>query len=100
MILELNTSDRELVKIALKNETILDLLEERNKFGSQALLPLIIQLLKKNSLEFKDLTSIEVNTGPGSYTGLKVGAAIANALGFSLGIPVNGKKQETELQYE
>ena len=37
------------------------------------------------------IDAIEVNAGPGSFTGLRVGASIANALSFALGIPVNGK---------
>ena len=45
------------------------------------------------------LEGIEVETGPGSFTGLRVGVSVANALGYSLGIPVNGKKIETELRY-
>ncbi|EKD65038.1 MAG: hypothetical protein ACD_50C00208G0010, partial [uncultured bacterium] len=31
---------------------------------------------------------IEVNTHPGSFTGIRVGMAIANALGFALKIPI------------
>ncbi len=38
------------------------------------------------------LKEIRVNTGPGSFTGLRVGASIANALGFLLKISVNSKK--------
>ena len=60
-------------------------------------MPLIEKLLKKHGLEYKDLKRIGVETGPGSFTGLKVGVSVANALGFSLGIPVNGKKVETQL---
>jgi tRNA threonylcarbamoyladenosine biosynthesis protein TsaB len=51
------------------------------------------------NLKFKDLAKIQVKTGPGSFTGLRVGVSTANALGFSLGIPVNGKKNETKLIY-
>lgn len=69
------------------------------EFGSQALMPLIEEILKESKVDKKDLTEIEVNTGPGSYTGLKVGVAVANALGFVLGIPVNGKKIELEVRY-
>ena len=42
---------------------------------------------------------IEVDRGPGSYTGIRVGVSVANALGFALNIPVNGKKMETSLKY-
>lgn len=73
--------------------------ESEQKFGSQALLNLIQEALKEAELELKDIAEIKVAVGPGSYTGLKVGAAIANALGFALGIPVNGKKMVTDLTY-
>ena len=73
--------------------------ESEQKFGSQALLGSIQDVLKEAGLEMKNLTEVKVATGPGSYTGLKVGVAVANALGFSLGIPVNGKKMEAELNY-
>lgn len=36
-----------------------------------------------------DITSITVNAGPGSFTGTRIGVAIANSLGFSLNLPVN-----------
>ncbi|OGD83273.1 hypothetical protein A2572_00335 [Candidatus Collierbacteria bacterium RIFOXYD1_FULL_40_9] len=47
----------------------------------------------------KDITSIEVNPGPGSFTGTRVGVAIANALGFSLGLSVNRQKEPVEVVY-
>ena len=50
-------------------------------------------------MEFKDLKEVEVEIGPGSFTGLRVGVSVANALGYSLNIPVNGKKIETDIQY-
>lgn len=59
---------------------------------TQAVLPLTEKLLKKHRLELKDLTGIKVNPGPGSFTGLRVGVSVANALGYLLKIPVNGKK--------
>lgn len=56
---------------------------------TQIVLPLIDQLLKEHNLFPKDLNSIEVNAGPGSFTGVRVGVSIANALSFALQIPVN-----------
>lgn len=100
MVLWINTSDRKKIEVALKKGgKIVDSKFAENDFGSQVLLNLITEILKKNNLDFKDLKGIEVEKGPGSYTGLKVGASVANALGFSLGIPVNNKSAETDLIY-
>jgi len=59
---------------------------------AQAVLPMIEKILQQNSISLKDINQIRVNTGPGSFTGLRVGISIANTLGFFLRIPVNGKK--------
>jgi len=59
---------------------------------SQQVLGLINQILKKNKKTLKDLTEIKVETGPGSFTGLRVGISVANALGWALKIPINNKK--------
>jgi len=58
---------------------------------AQIVLPLIEKLLKKRSIRLQDLDSIEVNPGPGSFTGVRVGVSVANALSYTLGIPVNRK---------
>jgi tRNA threonylcarbamoyladenosine biosynthesis protein TsaB len=58
---------------------------------SQKLLPFIDDLLKKEGKQINDITDIEVNTGPGSFTGLRVGVSVAQALGWVLQVPVNGK---------
>lgn len=106
MILHIDTrggsaaKDRKAVTVSLKQEgKILKSLNKKNEFGSQVLLPLIDRLLKTKNLKYENLDGIEVEVGPGSFTGLRVGISVANALGFSLRIPVNGKKIETELRY-
>lgn len=99
MILQIDTKDQKVIKVSLKSGKIVESLSEENKYGSQVLLPLINKILKKNKLKFKDLKGIEVEIGPGSFTGLRVGVSVANALAYSLNIPVNGKKMETEIQY-
>ena len=95
MILCIDTKDRDVVRVSLRKDgKVIKSLKEENKVGSQVLLPLIDKLLQNQTV-----TGIEVETGPGSFTGIRVGVSVANALGFSLGIPVNGKKIETELVY-
>ena len=65
---------------------------QKQKTGSQALIPLITKILKAKKISLSDLSGIEVNPGPGSFTGTRVGVSVANALGYALSIPVNGKK--------
>ena len=59
---------------------------------AQEVLPLIEKLLKEKKIKFNQINRIKVNTGPGSFTGIRVGVSIANALSFALKIPVNNKK--------
>lgn len=95
MVLHIDTKYQKVVKVSLKkNGKVVKSLSAENEYGSQALLPLV-----KKLVDVKSLTAIEVEAGPGSFTGLRIGVSVANALGFSLGIPVNGKKTETDLVY-
>jgi len=59
---------------------------------SQKLLELINKTLKKQKKSLKDVTEIEVNLGPGSFTGLRVGISVANTLAWALKVPINNKK--------
>jgi len=99
MKLYINTSDNKKTIVKLDK----DCLEQPSgPDKSQQVLNLINQILKKNKKTLKDLTAIEVETGPGSFTGLRVGLAVANALGWTLKIPVNGEKvgELVEPKYE
>lgn len=52
----------------------------------------LLEALKAQNKTVQDITSVQAFTGPGSFTGLRVGLSVANALSFALNIPVNGKK--------
>lgn len=88
MKLYIDTSQRDNITISLDKETFLT---DSKKDKSQKLLSFIDETLKKKKLSIKDVTAIEVNTGPGSFTGLRVGVSVAQTLGWVLGILVNGK---------
>lgn len=92
MILKIDTTKREEVIVELwKDEKLKDKIVVTQKTGSQALLPAIAKILKINKVAFKDIKEVKAATGPGSFTGTRVGVAVANAIGFALNIPVNGK---------
>ncbi len=115
MLLLIDTKDQKKVTVSLKeNGKDIKSLSKENEFGSQVLLPIIIELLSRTKKTknpevasginlrggiWKVIDEIEVETGPGSFTGLRVGVSVANSLGYSLGIPVNEKKLESDLVY-
>lgn len=50
----------------------------------------IRELLEAQHKTIKDLEKIVVFEGPGSFTGLRIGLSVANALAYGLGIPIAG----------
>jgi len=57
---------------------------------SQELLPAVARLVERLELKLRDLAGIVVGTGPGAFTGLRVGLATAKTLAHELAVPVVG----------
>ena len=57
---------------------------------AERLFPALAELLAEAGIAYADLTRIAVTTGPGSFTGLRIGLSAARGLGLALGIPVLG----------
>jgi tRNA threonylcarbamoyladenosine biosynthesis protein TsaB len=58
----------------------------------------IRDLLQKQGKDWHDITGVIVYKGPGSFTGLRIGIAVANALAASLRVPLVGADGEEWLQ--
>lgn len=58
------------------------------KTHSQTLLPMIDEVVRMLDLDLAAVDAIAVAGGPGSFTGLRIGAATAKGLGFALDKPL------------
>jgi tRNA threonylcarbamoyladenosine biosynthesis protein TsaB len=52
----------------------------------------IYQLLQKQNLDWDNLEGIICYSGPGSFTGLRIGLSVANTIAYGLDIPIVGSK--------
>lgn len=92
IILHINTSDNKKTIVSLSGYIKDSLENETTHRSSQILLLMIEELLSKHSVSIDSVSEIQVHSGPGSFTGLRVGISIANALAFGKKISINGKQ--------
>ena len=90
VILYIDTANNTEIEIGLemdgKKDTIRQPLDTKK---AQVALPLIEKLLHKHKLTPSDITRIRVETGPGSFVGLRVGVSIANYFAQIFNVPIN-----------
>ena len=58
------------------------------KTHSQTLMPMLDEIVKMTELDMKEIDGIAVAAGPGSFTGLRIGAATVKGLAMALEKPV------------
>ncbi|MDO8451490.1 MAG: L-threonylcarbamoyladenylate synthase [bacterium] len=91
-LLRIDTRERDSVEVEVAwDNHVKKRTSRRHGSLSQAVLPLIEEALADVGLKPEDIDEIQVETGPGSYTGLRVGIAVASALSTLFHIPINGK---------
>lgn len=79
--------------------TILKLDEQTYEWESgrtlaRDLLKFIHEKLQANGKDWHDLTEIQFMSGPGSFTGLRIGAVVVNTLADDLKIPLKNHRGE------
>ena len=55
---------------------------------SETLLPMIDEIVKTSETNLEELDAIAISAGPGSFTGLRIGAATAKGLAMSIDKPI------------
>jgi tRNA threonylcarbamoyl adenosine modification protein YeaZ len=78
------------IYISQDNETIASKDWRAGRELSVQILNVINELCVASKITLNDLDGIVVYQGPGSYTGLRISISVANAIGYSLQIPVVG----------
>jgi tRNA threonylcarbamoyladenosine biosynthesis protein TsaB len=61
-----------------------------SKTHSERVMPMILQLMENAGLSFSDLNAVAVASGPGSFTGLRIGMATAKGIAQVRNLPVIG----------
>lgn len=57
---------------------------------AEAIMPLIARVMDQAGIDFADIDRIAVTTGPGSFTGLRVGISAARGIALAAGKPAVG----------
>ncbi|NMC14464.1 MAG: tRNA (adenosine(37)-N6)-threonylcarbamoyltransferase complex dimerization subunit type 1 TsaB [Chloroflexi bacterium] len=91
VILAIDTSTR-LVGLALYDgaKVLAESTWESRDFHTVELAPAVEDMLKRAQLSAADLGAVAVAIGPGSFTGLRIGLALAKGLALALCIPLIG----------
>jgi len=90
-LLHLETAT-EVCSVALSkgNEIIASLCLDRGNSHTEHLFPFIEQVLAESACTISELNGVVLSIGPGSYTGLRIGASAAKGICYALNIPLIG----------
>lgn len=88
-LLHIETSSKVCSIAISKNDVLIELIEDP-KVNSHAakLTSLIDTIVNKAKITYNDISAISFSSGPGSYTGLRIGLSTAKGLCYVLNIPL------------
>lgn len=84
----IDTHDKELLICLYKDNDVLDKEVNNTMNHASKCMPIIYDVLSRNNLDVHNLNEIIVVTGPGSFTGVRIGATIGKMLAYTLNIPI------------
>lgn len=88
-ILAIDTSGQTASTALIEDEKLIGEFTQNDKLThSQTILPMVAEICEKTNTDPKDVDYIACAVGPGSFTGLRIGAATAKGLCLGLNKPL------------
>lgn len=91
LILGFDTSAAHCAAALVRGDDILAAVgEEMARGQAERLMDLLQEVLAQQSVGWRDLSALAVGTGPGNFTGIRIGVSAARGLALGLGCPAYG----------
>lgn len=90
MILAIDTSAAQCAAALVSGATVHARAEPMERGHAERLMPMLAELLDAAGATWADLSAVAVCTGPGSFTGIRVGVAAARGIALGRAIPALG----------
>lgn len=89
-ILQIETSSTNTSVVLTKNGKVIGVKEQDSSgYSHEKLLhPFIEEVLQQGGIALNEIDAVAIGTGPGSFTGLRIGVAAAKGLCFALDVPL------------
>jgi tRNA threonylcarbamoyladenosine biosynthesis protein TsaB len=90
-ILSIDTSSKICSTAILEDDKIIDEINlDNGRTHSENLMPMVSEILSKNDIKLSDIDVISCSTGPGSFTGIRIGISSVKSMAEVNQIPVVG----------
>lgn len=90
IVLAFDTSAAHCAAALLLGDKVTTRVDDMAKGQAEHLMPMLQEMLKDASLDWRDLDAIGVGIGPGNFTGIRIAVSAARGLALGLGKPAIG----------